>query len=424
MRFRPVALFALLGLVAMLAVLAGTQPGSSGSAGGTALAQQATESGEPGSELLEQYPLGEKKLQRDQEEQSASPAARAQRRPADEDDAPIWPFIVGPILLAGALFSLAVYARGGAANVYGYSPDVKERPRRPLSRRTLRMLSPLFGYDHPRDAWILRAIGGRRGPVLKLREAEPEVVPAPVVPSPQRRVKAVPMNGRSADAKTSASAEPASPAPASKAEKPQPEAKPAAANGAAKPESPAAPKAKPKARRSGARKSKAKAKGEAAKPETKAAPAVPAEAKPAVAAKAASPPKDAPEDKATKARDDEAAKPSPEPRRTGRFTRKPAPPPAPEPEAVGTGRRAKAARRAAAAERAETPTLDDAIGTPEPADAEPSATARRPASPRKKPGPGNGASKPAATPRKKPARGKRSTAPKSSGGRPSASRRG
>ena len=43
------------------------------------------------------------------------------------------------------------------------------RPRRPVSPATARLLSPFFRYSVGRDAYVLRAVGNRRGPVLVLR---------------------------------------------------------------------------------------------------------------------------------------------------------------------------------------------------------------------------------------------------------------
>lgn len=43
------------------------------------------------------------------------------------------------------------------------------RERRPVSPGTLRALKPLFRYSIGRDAYVLRAIGNRTGPVLTVR---------------------------------------------------------------------------------------------------------------------------------------------------------------------------------------------------------------------------------------------------------------
>ncbi len=41
------------------------------------------------------------------------------------------------------------------------------RPRRYVSRVTLRLLQPLFRYSLARDAYVLRLVGRSRGPVLR-----------------------------------------------------------------------------------------------------------------------------------------------------------------------------------------------------------------------------------------------------------------
>jgi hypothetical protein len=41
------------------------------------------------------------------------------------------------------------------------------RPRRYVHRRLLAVLTPLFVYNDYRDAYVLRGVGHRHGPVLK-----------------------------------------------------------------------------------------------------------------------------------------------------------------------------------------------------------------------------------------------------------------
>ncbi|HTB70036.1 MAG TPA: hypothetical protein VK707_03555 [Solirubrobacteraceae bacterium] len=41
------------------------------------------------------------------------------------------------------------------------------RPRRYVHRRLLAVLAPLFVYNDRRDAYVLRGVGRKRGPVLK-----------------------------------------------------------------------------------------------------------------------------------------------------------------------------------------------------------------------------------------------------------------
>ncbi len=43
-----------------------------------------------------------------------------------------------------------------------------KRPRRYLARHWIVLLRPLFRYSAPRDAYVLRAIGGSLGPVLRV----------------------------------------------------------------------------------------------------------------------------------------------------------------------------------------------------------------------------------------------------------------
>jgi hypothetical protein len=43
-----------------------------------------------------------------------------------------------------------------------------ERPRRYLARHWLALMRPLLRYSATRDAYVLRLIGGRRGPVLRV----------------------------------------------------------------------------------------------------------------------------------------------------------------------------------------------------------------------------------------------------------------
>lgn len=43
------------------------------------------------------------------------------------------------------------------------------RPRREVSSATLWLLQPFFRFSGSRDAWVLRGIGNRMGPVLVLK---------------------------------------------------------------------------------------------------------------------------------------------------------------------------------------------------------------------------------------------------------------
>lgn len=42
------------------------------------------------------------------------------------------------------------------------------RPRRYLARHWLALLRPAFRYSRTRDAYVLRAVGNTRGPVLRI----------------------------------------------------------------------------------------------------------------------------------------------------------------------------------------------------------------------------------------------------------------
>jgi hypothetical protein len=42
-----------------------------------------------------------------------------------------------------------------------------QRPRREVSPVVTKIATPLFRYSHSRDAYILRVVGDRHGPVLK-----------------------------------------------------------------------------------------------------------------------------------------------------------------------------------------------------------------------------------------------------------------
>jgi hypothetical protein len=42
-----------------------------------------------------------------------------------------------------------------------------KRPRRYVAKNWLVLLTPLFGYNHSRDAYVLRVVGRHLGPVLR-----------------------------------------------------------------------------------------------------------------------------------------------------------------------------------------------------------------------------------------------------------------
>jgi hypothetical protein len=87
--------------------------------------------------------------------------------------------LVVPLAIAAVLVAVAIYVRGGTSAARGRGPRrATPRPRRHVSPWMLTLLRPLFTYNVHRDAYVLRAIGTRRGPVLRLRRPEPELEPA------------------------------------------------------------------------------------------------------------------------------------------------------------------------------------------------------------------------------------------------------
>ena len=52
------------------------------------------------------------------------------------------------------------------------------RPRREVSPALITALAPVLRYSTARDAYVLRGIGSKRGPVLKPRFARDEEPPA------------------------------------------------------------------------------------------------------------------------------------------------------------------------------------------------------------------------------------------------------
>ena len=53
------------------------------------------------------------------------------------------------------------------------------RPRRYVRPWVIAVATPLFRYSTSRDAYILRGVGQKRGPVLKLGEPPADVAPEP-----------------------------------------------------------------------------------------------------------------------------------------------------------------------------------------------------------------------------------------------------
>ena len=82
-----------------------------------------------------------------------------------------WLILLVPVALVGALVALTLYLRGGPNTSHGYAIDATPRRRREVSPRLLELLRPVFVYNHHRDAYVLRGVGHRVGPVLRDRSA-------------------------------------------------------------------------------------------------------------------------------------------------------------------------------------------------------------------------------------------------------------
>ncbi len=76
-----------------------------------------------------------------------------------------------PVVVVGALVGLALFLRGGPNTSHGYAINATPRRRREVSPRVLGLLRPIFVYNHHRDAYVLRGVGHRLGPVLRDRSA-------------------------------------------------------------------------------------------------------------------------------------------------------------------------------------------------------------------------------------------------------------
>ncbi len=134
------------------------------------------------SQLTQEYPLGGKNLCC--AEKGASGAAAANRTAArgdqsgpDDGGSMLWLLLLAPVAVLVLLVWLVAYSRSGPPTAYGYALGNEPRRRRHLPASLIRLLTPLFAYNHHRDAYVLRGIGNRRGPVLKLRSAASESVP-------------------------------------------------------------------------------------------------------------------------------------------------------------------------------------------------------------------------------------------------------
>jgi hypothetical protein len=164
----------------MLAVAVGVGQGQSAQTGQTATAP---------SQLTEEYPLGKRKLCCDENGTVAPASAKGSpgRSDGPSDGNPLlWLLLLAPLAVLGFLVWLVAYTRSGPPTAYGYALGNEPRRRRRVPPSVIRALTPLFAYNHHRDAYVLRGIGNRRGPVLRVRHegAEPWAVrPATLPPA-------------------------------------------------------------------------------------------------------------------------------------------------------------------------------------------------------------------------------------------------
>lgn len=93
---------------------------------------------------------------------------------------PSWLVLLAPLVVSAALVALAMYRRGGPPTAHGFAVHTTPRRRREVPQWAITLLSPAFTYNDHRRAYVLRGIGTRRGPVLRVRR-RPEDLP------PERR---------------------------------------------------------------------------------------------------------------------------------------------------------------------------------------------------------------------------------------------
>ena len=183
------------------------------------------------SQLTQEYPLGKEKLAHGESGAGRS-AGASDRNGPDHSSSLLWLLLLVPVAVLVLLVWVVAYARSGPPLAYGYALGNEARRRRHVPAWVIKLLTPLFAYNHHRDAYVVRGIGHRRGPVLKLRSPAEEL-PAP---RPARvRTAAAPLGARS-DAMPARLAR--EPAPAARAARATPKAD--------TPVSPDTPKPKPK----------------------------------------------------------------------------------------------------------------------------------------------------------------------------------
>jgi hypothetical protein len=78
--------------------------------------------------------------------------------------------LIVPLVLTVVLVGFALYSRNESSSSRNRVTRATPRRRRYVSQRTLSLLRPLFAYNHNRDAYILRGVGKRFGPVLRSSE--------------------------------------------------------------------------------------------------------------------------------------------------------------------------------------------------------------------------------------------------------------
>ncbi len=171
-----IARAAVLGLVAFLLPAGIGQAQDTGGAG---------ERVRPPAELTEEYPLGGERLCCGSDPGASGPRSTSAEPVPPRGSPSLLPFVLVPLAIAAVLTALAVYARGAPGGAYGYSIDERPRPRRSVPPLALTLLRPLFRYHYRRDAWILRSVGDRVGPVLRPRDHPVEAHAEP--PAPPRR---------------------------------------------------------------------------------------------------------------------------------------------------------------------------------------------------------------------------------------------
>lgn len=136
-------------------------------------------------ELLREYPLGQRRLGRgDEERPSAAQSPPPDRQPAERDGSlpGLLPFLVAAAAVIGLLVLALLKRRRTRAfdeparRAVDPSRAMAEwkRSRGPRQRRevrpaTLTLLRPLLSYSYSRDAYVLRGIGQYWGPVLRQR---------------------------------------------------------------------------------------------------------------------------------------------------------------------------------------------------------------------------------------------------------------